>query len=137
MNSGARVNANAGNRANTGNRVNSGNRVNTGDRVNTGNVNAGNRVNTGNVNVNRVDINIDVDHGWDGDRHYHPIAAGVVIGATAAVTAAAIGSMYYTLPPSCSPYPYSGHSYYYCGGAYYSPRYQGDTVTYVVVEKPG
>jgi hypothetical protein len=28
-------------------------------------------------------------------------------------------------------------SYYYCGGVYYQPVYQGSTVTYVVVTKPG
>ena len=49
------------------------------------------------------------------------------------VTAAAVGSMYNSLPPSCSPY---AGSYYYCGGAYYAPRYEGSSVTYVVVDKP-
>ena len=55
----------------------------------------------------------------------------------AAITAAVIGTRYYTLPPACSPYPYGGYNYYYCGGAYYYPQYQGDTVVYVVVAKPG
>lgn len=50
------------------------------------------------------------------------------------MTAAAIGSMYYHLPPSCS--YYSAYSYYNCGGAWYQPSYQGDDVTYVVVEAP-
>jgi len=129
----------AGNRANTGN-------VNAGNKVNTGNINAGNKVNTGDINVN-------VDRNWNGNVHvsqpiygtvrpiapvYHPVAAGVVIGTTAAVTAAAIGSMYYALPPSgCRPYPYSTYTYYYCGSVYYKPQYQGDTVVYVVVSKPG
>ena len=35
-----------------------------------------------------------------------------------------------------APYPYSGLTYYSCGGAYYKPTYQGDTVVYVVVDKP-
>ena len=124
-----------------GNRTN----VNTGN-VNNGNINAGNRVNTGDINVN-------VDRNWNGNVHvsqpiygavrpvapvYRPIATGVVIGATAAVTAAAIGSTYYALPPSgCSPYPYSSYTYYHCGSVYYKPQYQGDTVVYVVVNKPG
>jgi hypothetical protein len=130
----------ASNRPSTG-AINSGNR-----NVNTGNINTGNRVNTGDINVN-------VDRNWNGNVHvsqpiygavrpvypvYRPVAAGVVIGATAAVTAAAIGSMYYSLPPSgCSPYPYSSYTYYYCGSVYYKPQYQGDTVVYVVVNKPG
>ena len=124
-----------GNRGNvnTGN-VNRGN-INTGN-INTGNVNRGN-INTGNVNVNR-NVNVDVDNNWRGWGGYydHPVGAGVAIGAAAAVTAAAIGSRYYALPPACSPYPYSGFTYYSCGGAYYKPTYQGDTVVYVVVAKP-
>ena len=59
------------------------------------------------------------------------------IGAVAGVTAAAIGSAYYALPHGCAPYPYGGYSYYSCGGAYYEPQYQGDTVVYVTVPAPG
>ena len=50
------------------------------------------------------------------------------------MTAAAVyGSAYYALPAGCSPY-YT--SYYHCGGAYYAPQYQGDTVVYVSVPDP-
>ena len=105
-------------------------------RANSGAINSGNRVNTGDINVN-------VDRNWDSHVHvsqpiyrpYYPVAAGVAIGA--AVTAAAIGSTYYALPPACSPYPYAAHTYYYCGNVYYRPQYQGSTVVYVVVDKPG
>ncbi len=141
---GARTNTGSVNRGNvnTGN-VNRGN-VNTGNinrgNVNTGNINRGN-INTGNVNIgNDVNINVDRDYnnGWhDWDDHYHPVARGVAVGTAAAVTAAAIGSMIYTLPPSCSPYPYRSYTYYSCGGVWYQPQYQGTTVTYVVVAKPG
>jgi hypothetical protein len=96
------------------------------NRVNTGDVNIGN----GNRNTN---INIDNDHGGDWNDNYHPIARGVAFGTAAAVTAAAVGSMMYTLPPACSPYR---TSYYYCGGVYYEPQYQGDKVVYVVVPQP-
>lgn len=116
----------------TTNRVNGGdrtNRVNTGDR-------GGNRVNNGDVNIgSNNNINVDVDNGWGGI-YDHPIAAGAVIGTTMAVTAAAIGSMYYSLPPGCAPRPYGAYSYYYCGSTWYAPQYQGDQVTYVVVEEP-
>jgi hypothetical protein len=120
-----------------GNRVNnSGARVNnSGARVNnSGNrTNVGNRVNTGDVNINR-NVNVNgYDHGGDWDDHYHPVARGVAIGTAAAVTSAAIGSMIYSLPPACSPYQ---GSYYYCGGVYYQPQYQGDKVVYVVVQQP-
>ncbi|NBW14558.1 MAG: hypothetical protein EBR82_41820 [Caulobacteraceae bacterium] len=113
------------------NRPSGGDRINTGDR-NSGNReinNSGNRINTGDVN-----IDVDGDHGWGwDDNHHHPIAAGVAFGAAAAVTSAVVGSMIYTLPPACSPYAVS---YYYCGGVYYQPQYQGDTVVYVVVDQP-
>lgn len=95
----------------------------------------GNRVNTGNINAGN-NINIDNDGGWGGWNDY-PVGAGLAIGTAAAVTGAAIGSMMYSLPPSCAPYPYGGYSYYNCGGAYYEPRYEGDTVVYVTVPEPG
>ena len=50
------------------------------------------------------------------------------------MTSAAIyGSMYYALPYGCSAYY---NSYYSCGGMYYEPRYEGDTVVYVTVPDP-
>jgi hypothetical protein len=108
---------------------------------NSGNINSGN-INTGNINtgnINRGDVNIDVDNDWNGWGGYydHPVgafAAGAVVGAT---TAAVLGSRYYALPTGCSPYPYASLTYYSCGGAWYQPTYQGDTVVYVVVDKPG
>jgi hypothetical protein len=132
-------NMNRGN-INTGN-VNRGN-INTGNvnrgNINTGNINTGN-INTGNVNINR-DVHVDVDNDWHGWGGYydHPVgayAAGAMVGA--AVTAAAIGSRYYALPTGCAPYPYSGFTYYSCANVWYKPTYQGDTVVYVVVAKPG
>jgi hypothetical protein len=104
-----------------------------------GNINSGN-INTGNINtgdINRGDINIDNDWGgdWDGWGDY-PLGAGIAIGAMAGWTAAAIGSAYYALPGGCSPYAYYGYNYYNCGGAYYQPQYEGDTVVYVTVPDP-
>jgi hypothetical protein len=94
-------------------------------------------VNNGNINVasgNNINVN---DGGWGYWNDYHPVAAGVAVGTAAAVTTAAIGSMMYSLPPACSPRPYGGMTYYYCGGAWYAPQYQGDQVVYVVVNQPG
>jgi hypothetical protein len=135
--------ARAGDRANIAGNRTAGDRTNVaggdrtrGDRTN---VAGGDRTNIrGNTNINTGDINIDGDHGWygDGDWGHHPIAAGVAFGTAAAVTSAAIGSMYYSLPPSCPPYPYGGYTYYSCGGAWYAPQYSGSSVTYVVVEDP-
>jgi hypothetical protein len=120
---------------NTGN-VNRG-KVNT-DNVNRGNVNRGN-VNTDNVNIgNDIDIDIDGDYGWRGDIDYPVaagIAAGVVIGAVAVTTAAAVGSAYYALPPSgCVTVVRNGVSYYQCGSVYYQQTWQGSDVVYVVVD---
>jgi hypothetical protein len=111
--------------------IGGGNGAATGDRGNF----SGNNTNIhgGNTNIN---IN-GGDRGYGWDDHYHPIAAGVAIGATAAVTSAVVGSMLYTLPPACNPYPYASMTFYSCGGVYYQPQYQGSTVTYVVVDRPG
>ena len=125
-------NINRGN-VNTGN-INRGN-INTGN-INTGNINTGNinRVNYNNVNVNHVDVNNDWN-GWGG-YYDHPVGAFAAGAAVGAVTAAAIGSRYYALPAGCGPYPYGGFTYYSCGGNWYKPTYQGDTVVYIVVNKP-
>ena len=32
--------------------------------------------------------------------------------------------------------PYHSYTYYNCGGAYYQPQYEGDTVVYVSVPDP-
>ena len=61
---------------------------------------------------------------------------GIAIGAVAGMTAMAYGSAYYALPGGCSPYPYHSYTYYNCGGAYYQPQYEGDTVVYVTVPDP-
>lgn len=113
---------------NTGN-INRGN-INTGN-INTGDINRTN-INTG--DINNVNINNDW-HGWDGyyDAPVGAYAAGALAGA---VTTAAIGSTYYSLPAGCGPYPYSGITYYSCGNVWYRPYFQGDTPTYVVVNRP-
>lgn len=106
---------------------------NAGNRTNAGN---NNRINNGNINTGDVNINGDWNGGCCGGWVDHPIAAGVAVGAVAGMTAAAIGSSYYALPPGCPPYPYGGYTYYSCGGAYYQPQYEGDTVVYVTVPDP-
>lgn len=89
-----------------------------------------------NTNINR-DVNIDVDHhgGWDNDwnDHYHPIAAGVAMGATAAI----VGSIV-SRPPTtgCVTQVYNGISYTQCGSTWYQPQYAGTTVQYIVVNPP-
>ena len=83
-----------------------------------------------NVNVNR-NVNVDVDRrGWGCCDH--PIAAGVAVGATAAV----IGSVVYSLPSSCTSMIVNGVTYQQCGSTWYQPQYAGSNVTYVVVDPP-
>lgn len=102
--------------------------VNRGAKVNrNANINRNTSINRNtNVNVNRhVDVN--VDRRWN-----HPVGTAVAIGATAAV----IGSIIYSLPPSCNMVQYGGVSYQRCGSIWYQPRYAGTSVEYVVVNSP-
>lgn len=101
------------------------------------NDNDGNRTH---INVgNDVDIDIDIDNGWGHDHigDYHPVAAGIAIGAVAATTAAVVGSYYYALPPTgCTVVYRSGVSYHHCGSVYYQRTWVGSDVVYVVVTLP-
>jgi hypothetical protein len=83
-----------------------------------------------NVNVNthrNVDIDVDVDRGWN------PVATVAAV----AVTAAVVGSVVHTLPPSgCYPVQIGPTLYQQCGSYWYQPQYYGTTVQYVVVNPP-
>jgi len=80
------------------------------------NVNRNTNINRNtNVNVNR-DVNVNV-HG----------------AATAMVTAAVIGSVVNTIPPSCSMVVVNGITYQQCGGTWYQLQFVGTTASYVVV----
>jgi hypothetical protein len=89
---------------------------------------------TSNVNVNRnTNVNIDVDQrGGDWDNDYHPVAAGAAVAATAAV----VGSMVRSVPPSCVPVNYNNIVYQQCGSTWYQPQYVGTQVQYEVVNPP-
>jgi hypothetical protein len=97
------------------------------------NVNRNRHVNVNrNVNVHR-DIDIDVDRHYHG---YHPVATAVGVAAAATVTAAVVGSIVHSLPPSCSAMVVNGMTYQQCGGTWYQPQYVGTQVSYVVVNAP-
>jgi hypothetical protein len=108
---------------NTRTSVNKNTNVNS-NRNNNVNVNSNRNTNV-NVNSNRhVDVDVDVDRG------FHPVAAI----ATVAVTAAVIGSMTPSLPPSgCVPVMVGNVMYQQCGPNWYQPQYVGTSVQYVVV----
>jgi hypothetical protein len=103
------------------------------------NVNRNTNVNTNvnrntNVNVDRrrdVDIDIDVDH-RHGGCCYHPVATVAAV----AVTAAVVGSIVYSLPPSCTVIMANGIAYQQCGSVWYQPQFVGTSTTYVVVNQP-
>jgi hypothetical protein len=116
--------ANANRAANTNQNINRTGNVNQ-------NVNRNANVNQ-NVNVNR-NVNVDVDNGCCGN---NPLAAAAVVTAGVAVTAAAIGSIAYSIPPSCVPVSVHGGTYQQCGNTWYQPQYAGTQVTYVTVNPP-
>lgn len=105
------------------------------------NVNSNRNVNVNsntNVNVNR-NVNVNVNHGggyYGGCCGYNPVATAVAVTAATMVTAAVVGSIVNTLPPSCSVMVVNGISYQQCGGSYYQPQYVGGGVQYVVVAHP-
>jgi hypothetical protein len=93
--------------------------------------------NVRNTSVNNVEKNVDVDvegHGgccgWDND--YHPVATAAAVTGAVAVTAAAVGSVVQSVPPSCVPINHGGMVYQQCGSTWYQP--QGSQ--YVVVNPP-
>ena len=96
-------------------------------------------------NVNRDrDVNWgDGDIGWDNDWndwgccHYHPVARAAVATGAAYATAAAIGSIAYSLPSDCVTMYVNGISYYQCGSSWYEPQFVGTTTQYIVVDPPG
>jgi hypothetical protein len=101
------------------------------------NVTRNNTVNRNtNIDVDRdIDVDVDVDRrggccyrsGW---------GTAAAVATTAAVTAAAVGSIVNTLPPSCSTVVVNGFAYQQCGNVWYQPQITGSSTSYVVVNAP-
>ncbi len=94
-----------------------------------------------NRNVNRHvdrDVNVNVDYHDDHWNRWddHPFATAAAVTAGVAVTSAVIGSMVYSIPPSCVTTVINGMAYQQCGNVWYEPRYAGTTVQYVVINAP-
>jgi hypothetical protein len=97
-----------------------------------------------NIGVNRDiyvdrDRNIGVNRGWDYDGccyHNHPVARAAAVATGAAITAAAIGSVVYTLPYECTTVIVNGIAYEQCGSAWYQPQFVGTSTSYIVVAAP-
>jgi len=130
----ANHNVNASRNLNATQNVNVNRNVNATQNVNVNrNVNATHNVNQ-NVNVNR-NVNV-VGRPVYVENDYHPFAAAAAVTAGVAVTAAAVGSIARSLPPSCSTAVVNGITYQNCSGTWYQPQYAGSQVTYVVVNPP-
>lgn len=105
-------------------------------------VKGGNKNNNIHVNNNRdVNINVDGHHGgYHGGYHddYHPIGTAIAVTAAVTATAAIIGSIVTPnqLPSNCIQVNNYGGTYMQCGSTWYQPQYQGNNVTYIVVNQP-
>jgi hypothetical protein len=101
------------------------------------NVNRNTNINR-DVNIDR-DIDVDIDGGCCHNDYWndHPIATAAAITTTVAVTSAVIGSIVYSVPPSCVQVMVNGMAYQQCGSTWYQPQYAGTSVQYVVVNPPG
>ncbi len=94
-----------------------------------------------NTNVNRnVNRNTNIDVDRDVDRRgccYHSgWGTAAAIATTAVVTAAVVGSVVNTLPPSCTLIVANGFTYQQCGTVWYQPQISGSSTTYIVVNAP-
>jgi hypothetical protein len=68
--------------------------------------------------------------------YYHPVATAAVANAAVVTTAAVVGSIVHSIPPSCSAVMVNGVTFQQCGNTWYQPQYSGTTVQYVVVNPP-
>ncbi|HEY0332619.1 MAG TPA: hypothetical protein VGC74_02780 [Stenotrophomonas sp.] len=82
------------------------------------------------------DIDVDVDNHWHNGWYDHPVAAAAAVTTAAVVTAAVVGSIVYSVPPSCVTTVINGIAYQQCGSTWYRPQYAGTSVQYVVIEAP-
>ena len=103
-----------------------------------------NRTDVNRTDVNRntnisssrnVNVNVEGNDHWN-DWDDHPVATGAAVAAGVALTSAAIGSIAYSVPPSCVPQMVGDVTYQQCGDVWYQPQYAGSNVQYVVVSPP-
>lgn len=109
-------------------------RQNTIENVSNNRTNAVNNISNNRTNT----VNNYYNNGYHGGGWYndHPVATAAAVTATAVVTAAVVGSIVYSVPPSCSAVSVNGVVYQQCGSTWYQPQYAGTSVQYVVVNPP-
>lgn len=133
----AQTSVNRGDNANVNRNANA--NVNRNANVNqNANINRNVNVNDNrNVNINRdVDVNVRGGYYGGGGCCYHPVATAAAVTAATVATAAVVGSMVNTLPPSCSAVSVGGLTYQQCGSTWYQPQFVGSSTSYVVVNAP-
>ncbi len=108
-----------------------------------GKVRSSSRTTTHNRNVNKnvnrnvdIDRDIDVDHRYGGCCYHSGWGTAAAVATTAIVTAAVVGSVVHTLPPSCTLVVVNGFTYQQCGTVWYQPQISGSSTTYIVVNAP-
>jgi hypothetical protein len=57
--------------------------------------------------------------------------------AATVATAAVVGSIVHSVPPSCTAVVVNGLTYQQCGSTWYQPQFSGSSTSYVVVNAPG
>lgn len=129
---GHRPNANRPHNYNGGNRPNRPNRPYNNTNINHNSNN--------NININ-VDGNNRHGHGYNNRRynnHYNPVGTAVAVTAAAVITAAVVGSIVNAnqMQSNCVQVVRYNTPYMQCGNSWYQPQYQGNTVTYVVINQP-
>ena len=82
-----------------------------------------------------ADRNGNYDLDYDVDDHWHPAAAAMWARA-AGLTSMPVGSIAYTLAPTCTIAHVNTVTYYQCGAVWFQPQFAGTTVTYVAVDDP-
>ncbi|NLP60455.1 hypothetical protein [Paraburkholderia sacchari] len=109
----------------------SANRANAATNISNNRANVANNVSNNRANVaNNYNDN---HNNWYND---HPVAAAAAVTTAVVGTAAVVGSIVHSLPPSCSAMTVNGVTYQQCGSTWYQPQYSGTTVQYVVVNAP-
>lgn len=109
----------------------SSNRANAATNISSNRANAATNISNNRANVAN---NYNDNHGgWYND---HPVATAAAVATAVVGTAAVVGSIVRSLPPSCSAMVVGGVTYQQCGSTWYQPQYAGTTVQYVVVNPP-
>jgi hypothetical protein len=133
-----RGNVRSSSRASTHSRNRNNNVNRNRNRNNNRNVNRNvNRNINRNIDIDRdIDVHVDHHYGYGGCCYRSGWGTAAAVATTAVVTAAVVGSVVRSLPPSCSTVIVNGFAYQQCGTTWYQPQITSGSTTYVVVNAP-